>query len=88
VTQRLRGRRGMEQRARRMARTSWLCEMCLELGKPRTATVVDHVKPLAHGGLDIDENTRNLCDDHHREVTALQFGHRKRQAIGLDGWPR
>lgn len=87
MVERLRGRAGKAQRERRMERTSWLCEMCLQLGKPYRAHVVDHIKPLAKGGLDIDENTRNLCNEHHREVTALQFGYRKRIAIGLDGWP-
>lgn len=36
--------------------------------------MVDHIKPLALGGLDVDENTRNLCDPCHVEVTAEQFG--------------
>jgi hypothetical protein len=36
---------------------------------------VDHIVPLTKGGLDVDGNTRNLCFDHHREVTAEQFGH-------------
>ena len=86
-TQRLRGRRGVEQRARRMARTHWLCEKCKASGATRTADIVDHIVPLAKGGADTDENTRNLCDQHHREVTAEQFGHRKVVETGADGWP-
>ena len=70
-----------------MMRSHYLCQMCAEVGRVKGATVVDHIIPLAKGGLDIDENTRNLCDDHHREVTALQFGHRHRLRIGVDGWP-
>ena len=56
-------------------------------GKTALATVVDHIKPLALGGDDSDENTRNLCDPCHDDVTAEQFGYRKRVEIGLDGWP-
>lgn len=72
--QRLRGRAGQKQRKRRLARTKGLCERCLEKGLTRAADVVDHVEPLAMGGLDVDENTRNLCDPCHAEVTAEQFG--------------
>jgi 5-methylcytosine-specific restriction protein A len=49
--------------------------------------VVDHIKPLAHGGSDEDDNTRNLCGDCHDEVTAEQFGFKAKQKIGSDGWP-
>ncbi len=49
------------------------------------ATVVDHIDPLALGGSDDDENTRNLCDPCHLEVTAEQFGHAAPvQARGVD----
>lgn len=64
----------MEQRDRRLQRTDYLCEMCQASGRITIATVVDHIIPLAHGGSDQDINTRNLCDDHHRHVTAEQFG--------------
>ena len=42
----------------------------------------------AKGGEDVDENTRNLCTPCHDEVTAEQFGHKQKQAIGTDGWPK
>ncbi|NJC33875.1 5-methylcytosine-specific restriction protein A [Sphingomonas jejuensis] len=70
-----------------MERTHWLCELCLAQGVTRAATVVDHEQPLALGGLDVDENTRNVCDEHNRKVTAEQFGHRERLAFGADGLP-
>lgn len=85
---RIRGRKHGIIRARRMARTKWLCEDCKAKGKTRQADVVDHIVPLAHGGQDVDENTRNLCDDCHAVRTAEQFGHRARVSIGEDGWPR
>lgn len=88
MADRLRGRAGKAQRARRMDRTHWLCEMCKALGKTRPAKFVDHIIPLAHGGPDTDDNTRNLCDDCNDTVTREQFGHKARKTIGLDGWPR
>lgn len=87
MAERLRGRAGVAQRKRRLARTNGLCERCLAKGRTVLATVVDHIKPLALGGTDEDKNTRNLCDPCHDEVTAEQFGQRQQQAIGADGWP-
>jgi len=68
---RIRGSAGQKLRARRMARTHGLCERCDD---GTLATVVDHIVPLARGGQDVDGNTRNLCDQHHEEVTTEQFG--------------
>jgi 5-methylcytosine-specific restriction protein A len=85
--ERLRGRAGVAQRKRRLQRTKYLCEDCLAAGFHRLATIVDHTLPLALGGEDTDDNTRNLCDDHNRIRTAEQFGYRQRQEIGADGWP-
>ena len=88
TTPRLRGRRGVEQRKRRLARTNGLCEHCLAEGRTSLATVVNHKTPLAHGGSDEDENTENLCRACDLVETARQFGLRApRQEIGVDGWP-
>ena len=70
-----------------MRRTKGLCEHCLANGITRAASVVDHTTPLALGGSDEDDNTRNLCKPCHDAVTAEQFGHRKKVTIGRDGWP-
>lgn len=86
-TERLRGRKAVEQRIRRLHRTNGLCEDCLACGATSAATQVDHIKPLALGGSDEDHNTRNLCDFHHQKRTAEQFGHRAKLEIGRDGWP-
>ena len=72
--ERLRGRAGQKQRARRLERSHGLCEMCLDEGRTAEATKVDHTVPLALGGSDEDHNTRNLCRAHHDQVTAEQFG--------------
>jgi len=75
MAERLRGRAGQQQRLRRLKRTNGLCELCLKEGRTTEATRVDHIRPLARGGSDVDSNTRNLCVEHHRAVTVEQFGH-------------
>ena len=71
---RLRGRAGQKQRARRLRRSSGLCERCQARGITRAAERVNHKTPLIHGGLDEDWNTENLCRPCDIEVTAEQFG--------------
>lgn len=71
---RKRGRAGQRDRARRLKRTKGLCERCLEEGRTELAKIVNHVIPLARGGLDVDGNTENLCTKHDAEATAAQFG--------------
>lgn len=80
--ERLRGRAGQRQRERRLRRTNGLCEMCTAEGITRPADVVDHIRPLALGGSDEDRNTRNLCHQHHDQVTAEQFGHQVARRTG------
>lgn len=86
VGERLRGRRGVEQRKRRLEAEP-LCRICKAKGIVTLATVVDHEKPLALGGDDSDANARPLCNPCHDEATREQFGQRRRVAIGADGWP-
>ena len=95
ATPRLRGRKAVEQRRRRLGRHNGLCWRCLGEGRWKArgykrvsvATIVNHIIPLAHGGSDEDGNTENLCRPCDLEVTAEQFGHKHKQAIGADGWP-
>jgi 5-methylcytosine-specific restriction protein A len=64
--------------------------MCEAEGKVTLATVVNHKVPLARGGLDVDENTENLCDAHDAIVTAKQFDRAEpitAKGIGRDGRP-
>jgi 5-methylcytosine-specific restriction protein A len=56
-------------------------------GKITAAEVVDHIKPLALGGEDVDDNVRSLCHSHHAKRTAEQFGFQRKQRVGTDGWP-
>lgn len=87
---RIRGSAGQKLRARRLARTNGLCEMCDDNGLTTLAVTVDHITPLAKGGLDVDSNTRNLCQRHHDQVTAEQFGKAQvvdAKGVGRDGRP-
>ena len=85
-TPRLRGRKGVEQRKRRLAQEP-LCRDCRAKGHITAATVPDHIVPLAKGGPDTDDNIRCLCDPCHQVRTAEEFGYRRRVEIGRDGWP-
>jgi 5-methylcytosine-specific restriction protein A len=85
--ERIRGRAGMKLRRERLGREP-LCRMCKARGKVTLATTPDHIKPLALGGTDTDNNIRCLCAGCHDKVTREEFGLRDaKQQIGLDGWP-
>ncbi len=83
--ERIRGRRAVALRKRRL-QAEPLCRICLALGRTTLATVPDHIKPLARGGEDVDDNVRCLCADCHDQVTRHEFGHRRKVRIGVDGW--
>lgn len=83
---RIRGRAGVALRERRLAQEP-LCRDCKAKGKVTEAKVPDHIKPLALGGTDTDDNIRCLCRECHSKRTAEQFGHKVKQQFGLDGWP-
>jgi 5-methylcytosine-specific restriction protein A len=85
-TARLRGRAGVKQRDRRL-RAEPLCRDCKVKGIIRAAITPDHIKPLAKGGSDTDDNIRCLCRECHDKRTAEEFGHRLKVEIGADGWP-
>lgn len=85
--ERIRGRAGVKLRARRLARSGGLCEDCKAKSIVREAKEVDHIVPLKLGGLDVDENTRNLCRYCHDRRTAEQFNQRRKVEISLSGWP-
>jgi hypothetical protein len=68
---RLRGRAGVEQRKRRL-RSEPLCRECRANGRVTAATSIDHIKPLAFGGTDTDDNIQALCTDCHAFKTAAE----------------
>ena len=62
--------------------------MCKAKGIVRQATVIDHIKPLALGGSDEDQNCRALCAPCPDRVTREQFGLKApKPEIAVDGWP-
>ncbi len=61
---RLRGRAGMERRARWL-HAHPLCVDCLPSGRVTAGTVVDHKVPLSEGGRDDHSNLQTLCTSHH-----------------------
>lgn len=85
-TRRLRGRRGVEQRRRRLAAEP-LCRDCRDKGLVTQATVPDHIIPLSQNGPDTDDNIRCLCADCHAIRTREQFGYRPVSPVGIDGRP-
>jgi 5-methylcytosine-specific restriction protein A len=86
--ERIRGRLGVNMRKARL-RAEPLCRDCKEQGVIRPAVVPDHIRPLALGGEDVEDNIRCLCADCHDKRTREQFGQRpRRPTIGVDGWPR
>lgn len=70
-----------------LARDSYLCQACLEKGRPIPATQVDHITPKASGGTDDPANLRALCRPCHDRKTIADKGHRVRPTFGADGWP-
>lgn len=85
-TQRLRGRRGVEQRKRRLDAEP-LCRDCYAKGIITASTVPDHIVPLSQGGTDDDSNIQCLCDECHDTKTRQDFGHRERSEVDATGWP-
>src|SRR3546814_967542 len=71
MAERLRGRRGVEQRRRRL-QAEPLCRDCKAKGVITAATAPDHIVPLALGGSDDDSNVRCLCPECHLERTREQ----------------
>lgn len=84
--ERIRGRAGQKLRRQRL-HAEPLCRDCLAQGIVKAAKTPDHIKPLALGGTDTDDNIRCLCQPCHEKRTAEQFGHKLKQEIGYDGWP-
>lgn len=59
-TPRIRGWRLQQLRAQ-LFEDQPLCVGCQAKGLVTVATIRDHIRPLAEGGLDVSENTQALC---------------------------
>lgn len=86
MTDRIRGRALQERRDLAM-QLDPLCVRCKAQGRITMWTELDHIIPLDQGGEDILENCQGLCTPCHQDKTAEDMGYKKRQTIGLDGWP-
>jgi 5-methylcytosine-specific restriction protein A len=70
-----------------LRRDNGLCQPCLRKNRITPATDVNHIKPKAQGGRDVDENLESSCGPCHDDETLRQQGKRVRPTIGTDGWP-
>jgi 5-methylcytosine-specific restriction protein A len=59
----------------------------MDQGRVTAAVTPDHIRPLALGGTDTNDNIRCLCQPCHTKRTAEQFDRKIKQEIGPDGWP-
>ncbi|WP_341772584.1 HNH endonuclease [Burkholderia ambifaria] len=71
-------------RKRIRERDGYCCQSC---GIAVRAGVVDHIKPLAQGGANADENLQLLCKECHDDKTNADQGYKVRRRVGLDGVP-
>ncbi len=71
MTERLRGRAGVAQRKRRLYAEP-LCRDCKAKGITTVSVTIDHIKPMAMGGADTDDNCQALCQDCHDIKTAYE----------------
>ena len=61
-----------QTRKRILSRDNGLCQPCLQGGRLRPATQVDHVVPKAEGGTDDDSNLQAICKSCHQAKTAAE----------------
>tara|TARA_R100001443_G_C3347860_1_gene176103 strand:+ start:1329 stop:1661 length:333 start_codon:yes stop_codon:yes gene_type:complete len=56
-----------------------ICRICEYEGKIKSATVVDHIRPITMGGKEFDiKNLQSLCESHHNAKSARE-GHERRK---------
>lgn len=65
------GRTLQRERARLFSNNP-LCVECERQGRVSVATIRDHIKPLAEGGEDVEENTQGLCQECSDAKTAAE----------------
>lgn len=71
------GKSWYKLRQRILERDNYLCQSCLMQGRYVTATDVDHIVPVAHGGTDDESNLQSLCHECHKVKTAKERLHRQ-----------
>ncbi len=78
VTKRVTGRKLQRLRDQLFAADP-LCVECRAAGRVKLATVRDHIKPLAEGGLDELSNTQGLCSACHDFKSAAESARGRRR---------
>lgn len=75
-------------RALQKEREEWfhMHPLCAWPGCISKARELDHIIPLAKGGADTASNKQGLCWTHHKIKTALDFNHKPKVRIGIDGY--
>ena len=84
---RIRGRKWMAIRERIFRRDCGLCQRCSRAGKVKQGTQIDHIKALANGGSNDDDNLEVICVACHEVKTTEDIGDATKVTTGLDGWP-
>jgi len=84
--ERLRGRK-LQARRKAFFTLHPLCAHCQERGRTAAATELDHIVPLADGGVDDVSNWQGLCTACHDYKTRRDFGYKLSGACDEDGMP-
>jgi 5-methylcytosine-specific restriction protein A len=70
-----------------MKRQQPLCVKCLEQGRVREWTQLDHKRALTNGGTYEDSNLQGLCDECHDAKTREDLGHKPSGRCDANGMP-
>lgn len=81
ATKRITGRKLQAMRAELFA-SNPLCAECKQQGRVTLATQRDHIKPLAEGGTDTDDNVQGLCGPCHDAKSKTEAARGVRRAWG------
>ena len=76
---RIRGSRLQELRRALFMREP-LCRVCAGKGEVATATIRDHIRPLAEGGTDEDSNVQPICATCHQAKVEQESARGQRRA--------
>ena len=75
--------RPLRRMRRQLFQREPLCQPCKANGRVTIATIRDHVRPLAEGGTDTEDNVQAICADCHQEKTKHEsIRGQRRQAWG------
>jgi hypothetical protein len=82
IVERKRGSAGVKDRDAIKQRDCHMCQSCGRLGR-----VVDHIVPLWACGSDDESNKQLLCDDCHKEKSALEAKQRAGGGVFFGAFP-